>query len=120
MLQGYTSGQGVTKRYRLSWLTNSALVYEPECGARGESGSCWVSANEYTSTAVHRSPNKLWRSNSILNLSFGLIKQVGLFNIWPMFAKSQDAESAAFIQKVESVETFPSVKMCCIQENDII
>ncbi len=26
---------------RLSWLTNSALVYEPKCG-----GSCGVSANE--------------------------------------------------------------------------
>ncbi len=24
--------QGVTKRCRLSWLTNSALVYEPNCG----------------------------------------------------------------------------------------
>jgi hypothetical protein len=30
-------------------------------------GSCGVSANEYNST-VHRSPNKLWRSNSIFNL----------------------------------------------------
>ncbi len=26
--------QGVTKRCRLSWLTNSALVYEPKCGGR--------------------------------------------------------------------------------------
>ncbi len=34
---------GVTKR---SWLTNSALVYEPKCG--GEGGSCGVSANEYS------------------------------------------------------------------------
>jgi hypothetical protein len=90
--------QGVTKRCRLSWLTNSALV-EPKCGGRG--GSCGVSANEYScavdnctvylgsmctwspnklwrsnsgsqpmSTAVHNawSPNKLWRSNSIFNL----------------------------------------------------
>jgi hypothetical protein len=24
--------QGVTKRCRLSWLTNSALEYEPKCG----------------------------------------------------------------------------------------
>ncbi len=24
----------VTKRFRLSWLTNSALVYEPKCGGR--------------------------------------------------------------------------------------
>jgi hypothetical protein len=28
----YTSAKGITKRCRLSWLTNSALVYEPECG----------------------------------------------------------------------------------------
>jgi hypothetical protein len=27
--------QGVTKRSRLSWLTNSALVYEPKCGGGG-------------------------------------------------------------------------------------
>ncbi len=40
--------QGDTKRCRLSWLTNSALVYEPKCG--GEGGSCGVSANEYSST----------------------------------------------------------------------
>ncbi len=39
--------QGITKRCRLSWLTNSALVYEPKCGERG---SCGVSANEYSCT----------------------------------------------------------------------
>ncbi len=55
--------QGVTKRCRLSWLTNSALVYEPECG-----GSGGVAGSQPMSTAVHRSPNKLWRSNSIFNL----------------------------------------------------
>jgi hypothetical protein len=37
--------QGVTKRRRLSWLTNSALVYEPKCGG---GGGCGVSANEYS------------------------------------------------------------------------
>jgi hypothetical protein len=31
------------KRCRLSWLTNSALVYEPKCG-----GGCGISANEYS------------------------------------------------------------------------
>jgi hypothetical protein len=30
------SNQGVTKRCCLSWLTNSALVYEPKRGGRGE------------------------------------------------------------------------------------
>ncbi len=38
--------QGVTKRCRLSWQTNSALVYEHECGGEG-GGSCGVSANGY-------------------------------------------------------------------------
>ncbi len=32
--------QGVTKRCRLSWLTNSALVYEPKCGGEGGGGFC--------------------------------------------------------------------------------
>ncbi len=39
--------QGVTKRCRLFWLTNSAGVYEPKCGGKG--GRCGVSANEYSS-----------------------------------------------------------------------
>jgi hypothetical protein len=30
------SHQGVTRRCRLSWLANSALVYVPKCGGRGE------------------------------------------------------------------------------------
>jgi len=51
-----------TKRCRLSWLTNSALVYEPKYGGRGG-----ISGSQPKSTAVHRSPNKLWRSNSIFN-----------------------------------------------------
>jgi hypothetical protein len=57
--------QEVTKRCRLSWLTNSALVYEPKCGDRGG-----VTGSQSMSTAVHRSPNKLWRSNSILIYAF--------------------------------------------------
>ncbi len=42
----YRAWQEVTKRCRLSWLTNSALVYEPKCG-----GSRGISANEYSCTA---------------------------------------------------------------------
>ncbi len=44
------STRGVTKRCRLYWLTNSALVYEPKCGESGEGGSRMVSANEYSCT----------------------------------------------------------------------
>ncbi len=44
-------------------LTNSALVYEPKYGGRGRDAG-----SQSMSTAVHRSPNKLWRSNSKFNL----------------------------------------------------
>jgi hypothetical protein len=53
--------QGVSKRCRLSWLTSSALVYKPKCGGWG-----WVAGSQPMSTAVHRSPNKLWISNPYL------------------------------------------------------
>jgi hypothetical protein len=55
--------QGVTKRCHLSWLTNYALVYEPKCMGMGG-----VARSQLMSTAVHRSQNKLWRSNSTFNL----------------------------------------------------
>ncbi len=52
--------RGFTKRCRLSWLTNSALVYDPKSGGGGG-----VAGSQPMSTAVHRSSNKLWRSNSL-------------------------------------------------------
>jgi hypothetical protein len=51
--------QGVTKRCRLSLLTNSALVYELKCGGKGGG----VAGPQPMSTAVHMEPNKLWRFN---------------------------------------------------------
>ncbi len=54
--------------YRLSWLISSALVFEPKCGGRGG-----VAGPQPMNTAVHRSPNKLWRSNSVFNLCFKLV-----------------------------------------------
>ncbi len=64
---GERVGQGVTKRCRLSWLTNSALVYESQCG--GMEVGCGISASEYNSAHhVTWSPNNLWRSTSIFNL----------------------------------------------------
>jgi hypothetical protein len=42
--------QGITKRCRLSWLTNSALVYEPKCGGMGGGG---VAGSQPLSTVVH-------------------------------------------------------------------
>jgi hypothetical protein len=64
--------QGVIKRCRLSWLTNSALVYESKCEGRGR---CRVSADEYSCAHhVTWSPNKLWSSNSIFNLWDNVLK----------------------------------------------
>ncbi len=55
--------QDVTKRnvVYLGWPI-APLVYEPKCGGGG------VTGYRQMSTAEHRSPNKLWRSNSIFNL----------------------------------------------------
>ncbi len=38
--EGFLIGQGVTKRCRLSRLTNSALVYEPKCRVPANECSC--------------------------------------------------------------------------------
>jgi hypothetical protein len=40
-----------------------ALVYEPKCSGKGG-----VPGSQPMNTAVHRSPNKLWRSDFIFNL----------------------------------------------------
>ncbi len=56
----YRKNQGVTKRCRLSWQTNSALVYEPKCKGLGGGGGVSQPMSSRT-----WSPNKLWRSNSI-------------------------------------------------------
>ncbi len=47
----------------ISWLTNSALVYEPNAGAGLWGLSQWAQLCAW-------SPNKLWRSNSIFNLQY--------------------------------------------------
>ncbi len=49
----FTSPQGVTKRCRLSWLTNSALVCEPKWGGRGGfAGSQPMSIGLYTGAQI--------------------------------------------------------------------
>ncbi len=58
----YIETMGVTKTCRLSWLTNSTLVYEPKCGG---GGSCLVSANEYSCT--HGAQINFGDLNSIFN-----------------------------------------------------
>jgi hypothetical protein len=75
--------QGIKKRCRLFWMTNSALVYEPKCGGReGVAGS----QGQPMSTAVHRSQNKLWRSNSIFNLCSPSCLWVSLLAVWQVEA----------------------------------
>jgi hypothetical protein len=44
---------GFTKRCPLSWLTNSAPVYEPKCGGRGGVAGC-----QPMNTAVHMEPKQ--------------------------------------------------------------
>ncbi len=63
MLPRFSITQVVTKRCRLSWLTNSTLVCEPKCLGRGA-----AAGSQPMKIAVHRSPYKLWRFNSISNL----------------------------------------------------
>ncbi len=57
--------QGVTKRFRLACLTNSALVNEPKCGGSGGVAGPQI--------------NKLWKSNSIFNLWPDLSESVNFF-----------------------------------------
>ncbi len=47
------------KRYRLSWLTNSALVYEPKCWGVQRGLSQWVKVCTWSPTP------KLWRFKTI-------------------------------------------------------
>ncbi len=63
-----TVRQGVTKRSRLSLLTNSALVYESQCGRMGGGVGRGDVAGSYLCTSHAWSPNKLRRSYSIFNL----------------------------------------------------
>jgi hypothetical protein len=62
-LQFFTVHQRVTKRCRLSWLTNSA-------GGEGGEG---IEGSQPMSTDVYMEPNKLRRSYSIFNLPMQLI-----------------------------------------------
>jgi len=70
--------QRVTKRYGLSWLTNSAFVYEPKCGV-GRVAVCGVSANEYSCAQINLgdlTPNLTYAS---LNIAYSLRKAIGTF-----------------------------------------
>ncbi len=65
------SSQGVTKRRRRSWRPRICMNPNAEWGGELR-GLSQVSAND----SVHRSPNKLWRSNAIFNLWHFLIRTV--------------------------------------------
>ncbi len=51
----------------LDWPIKPSYM-SPNAGVGGGRGGCGVSANEYS--CIHRSPNKLWRSNSLFYLWF--------------------------------------------------
>jgi hypothetical protein len=60
---GYPVSRGFTKRCRLYWLASSVFVY-----AGGKGGGVVLWGLSQSVQPVHRSPNKLWSSNSIINL----------------------------------------------------
>ncbi len=66
--------QGVTNRCRLSWLTNSALVCKLKLGG---GGGCLRGLSQWVQLCTWR-PNKLWRTNSVLNLYMSSVKS----HIW--------------------------------------
>ncbi len=59
--------QRVTKRCRLSVLTNSALVYEPKCGGAG-GGEGGRGPSQWEQLCTWSLYTKLWRSNSTYKL----------------------------------------------------
>jgi hypothetical protein len=94
-----SSRQGVTKRCRLSWLTKSALLYEPKCR---------VSSMQWVYIQLHRSPKKFWRSNSIFNLWVQSSFAVVLFGCFPPSLSSIEAAFSlpslvVFLLSVEQV-----------------
>ncbi len=80
--QEYWLGQGATKRCRLSWLTNNALVDEPKCegGGGGLTSGAWVQLCTW-------STNKLWRSDSIWAWRICVNRGVSV-NIWELLLTS--------------------------------
>jgi hypothetical protein len=75
--------QGVTKRCRLSLLTNSTLLYESQLrGDRGGRGLRVLSQQYSCAHHVTWTPNKLWRSSSIFNMP-----------LWKGYEAGPEAES---------------------------
>ncbi len=75
----YLHRQEVTKRCRLSRLTNSALVYEPKCGGAGvlRGLSQWVQLQLYTGAQINSGD-----LNSLLNLWSPVLKKTFLAMGW--------------------------------------
>jgi hypothetical protein len=88
--------RGLQRDVVYTWLTNSALVYEPKFLG----GSCGILANEYS--CVHHvtwSPNKLWRTTSIFSLCLPPFETAPIlpFSFVP-FLFNPSAPSPSFIQ----------------------
>ncbi len=67
--------QGATQRCRLSWLTNTALAYEPKCGGGGE----LPGLSQKMSTAVHMEPTITLEISTYLTygLAWALLSNAG-------------------------------------------
>ncbi len=76
-----TSIQEVTKRCLLSWLTNSALVYEPKCEGGGGGG---LRARSQMSTAVPEFIDLRFRENKPKMLVFSHRKRA----FWACFREN--------------------------------
>ncbi len=82
------------------------LSYEPKCGGREG-----VSGSQSMSSAVHRSPNKLWRSNSIFNLCYLYNILVHLWSVWICIVYNKYEESVYTVRLYlleEPYKIFPS------------
>ncbi len=93
----YSSLRWVTKRCRLSWLINSALVYEPKCGGMGGLRGLiqWVQLGT-------GSPNKMGRSNSIFNLWAGPSSNTALqWHPHPLYRTRSSAAKFALLDRIK-------------------
>ena len=99
----------VKERCRLSWLSNSALAYEPKCGGGVQVISQWIQLCTW-------SPNKLWRYNSICNLwlrrtasrTKSLVSHLGAPSSWSPQLHMPKFHSVVFLYREQTL-TGPSL-----------
>jgi hypothetical protein len=113
------SYQGVTRRCRLSLLTNSASYVESKCG--GEGGIIGYQPMSAAGSCAHHltwSPNKLWRSTSIFNLCILLSREIGHEAI-PRQQKSAVVFTSSHFHEAQPRDIFLHWRVCC-KDNFIV